>query len=327
MQQEEKVSRSPLDKPLHLLTEDDISQLTREDCRRYLKEKGMRRPSWNKSQAIQQVISLKALLETTPDSNSDGAPMRLHIPHPGNHSPGHSDSDAPDTRALAMADESVTNQPCDSPKLDVPGDISGQIAPAGNNSVSIRTVEVTNEPVGQMTIFHRGKVNVFDDVSGDKARILMELAASPLLLPHAAPSEVITTLWPFQCHFQAAEIKLGPTSPPVIFPRLQTASEKGQFLRDSNKSLEDPGVGPTSRKALVQRYLEKRKDRFKHKRKVAVPSSYLNHVVGDHIPNQHLNQSDALSPSQLRPPQTPTKSSSVENIMKRSGGQAKCNEK
>lgn len=33
--------KSVLDKPLHQLTEDDISQLTREDCRRYLKEKGL----------------------------------------------------------------------------------------------------------------------------------------------------------------------------------------------------------------------------------------------------------------------------------------------
>ena len=32
--------RSILDKPLNQLTEDDISQLTREDCRKYLKEKG-----------------------------------------------------------------------------------------------------------------------------------------------------------------------------------------------------------------------------------------------------------------------------------------------
>lgn len=32
--------RSILDKPLHELTEEDISQLTREDCRKYLKEKG-----------------------------------------------------------------------------------------------------------------------------------------------------------------------------------------------------------------------------------------------------------------------------------------------
>ena len=34
------VAKSVLQKPLHQLTEDDISQLTREDCRRYLKDKG-----------------------------------------------------------------------------------------------------------------------------------------------------------------------------------------------------------------------------------------------------------------------------------------------
>jgi hypothetical protein len=41
MQPGETVFRSALDKPLHQLTEDDISQVTREDCRRYLKEKGL----------------------------------------------------------------------------------------------------------------------------------------------------------------------------------------------------------------------------------------------------------------------------------------------
>lgn len=40
MPPEETVSKSPLDKPLNQLTDDDISQLTREDCRRYLKQKG-----------------------------------------------------------------------------------------------------------------------------------------------------------------------------------------------------------------------------------------------------------------------------------------------
>ena len=35
------VAKSVLQKPLHQLTEDDISQLTREDCRRYLKDKGL----------------------------------------------------------------------------------------------------------------------------------------------------------------------------------------------------------------------------------------------------------------------------------------------
>ncbi|KAJ7521402.1 hypothetical protein O6H91_19G052000 [Diphasiastrum complanatum] len=59
------VERPFLDKPLEELTDGDILQLTREDCRRYLKEKGMRRPSWNKFQAIQQVLSLKGLLDST----------------------------------------------------------------------------------------------------------------------------------------------------------------------------------------------------------------------------------------------------------------------
>lgn len=57
------VEKTRLDKPLEELSEEDIMQLTREDCRRYLKEKGMRRPSWNKSQAIQQVLSLKGLFD------------------------------------------------------------------------------------------------------------------------------------------------------------------------------------------------------------------------------------------------------------------------
>lgn len=44
---------------------------------------GMRRPSWNKSQAIQQVISLKTLLETTSDSDA-GTRKKLYIPRPEN---------------------------------------------------------------------------------------------------------------------------------------------------------------------------------------------------------------------------------------------------
>lgn len=63
-------SRPNLDKPLEELTDEDIVQLTREDCRRYLKDKGMRRPSWNKSQAIQQVLSLKSLFESKPSQDS-----------------------------------------------------------------------------------------------------------------------------------------------------------------------------------------------------------------------------------------------------------------
>ncbi|CAI9781202.1 unnamed protein product [Fraxinus pennsylvanica] len=79
---EDTIPKSTLDKPLQQLTEEDISQITREACRRYLKEKGMRRPSWNKSQAIQQVIMLKRLLETT-TSDAEAEPCKkLYLPHP-----------------------------------------------------------------------------------------------------------------------------------------------------------------------------------------------------------------------------------------------------
>lgn len=39
---------------------------------------GMRRPSWNKSQAIQQVISLKSLLETT-DGSGAGVLRKISV--------------------------------------------------------------------------------------------------------------------------------------------------------------------------------------------------------------------------------------------------------
>lgn len=44
----------------------------------------MRRPSWNKSQAIQQVISLKALLEPSDDDTPPPTAMhhRSHAPPP-----------------------------------------------------------------------------------------------------------------------------------------------------------------------------------------------------------------------------------------------------
>ena len=43
---------------------------------------GMRRPSWNKSQAIQQVISLKALMEPSDDDSGAGALRRAVVSQP-----------------------------------------------------------------------------------------------------------------------------------------------------------------------------------------------------------------------------------------------------
>ncbi|KAI3526703.1 hypothetical protein L1887_05965 [Cichorium endivia] len=113
---------SALEKPLHQLTEDDISQLTREDCRRYLKQKGMRRPSWNKSQAIQQVIMLKALLEPAPDYG-DGS-RKLYITSRQQPTPTTrvQKGTSADTEISLSAEESVPGHRIDREKSDFLGE-------------------------------------------------------------------------------------------------------------------------------------------------------------------------------------------------------------
>ncbi|KAL7226580.1 hypothetical protein ACSBR1_021638 [Camellia fascicularis] len=260
MSLEETLSRSPLDKPLHQLTEDDISQLTREDCRRYLKDKGMRRPSWNKSQAIQQVISLKKLLETTSDSDA-GARKKLYIPRPPQNPHRVPKSSSVDTPICV---ESIPHRRKDPEESDISGDLSGRAVVAGNDSIPPRIASETNGPVGQMTIFYCGKVNVYDDVPAEKARTLMQLAASPVQFPLETPCDETTTRQSLPCHLLAA--KVGPDSPGVILPNLQTVNiadnwrlhrEESSIFREDN-----PVEGLGSRKASVQRYREKRKDRY-----------------------------------------------------------------
>ncbi|XVF21711.1 hypothetical protein REPUB_Repub12eG0113700 [Reevesia pubescens] len=267
----ETVSQSPLDKPLNQLTEDDISQVTREDCRRYLKEKGMRRPSWNKSQAIQQVIMLKTLLETTSDSDAVVARKKLNIRCSEYPLRVVSDSTvlpnetAPSNGILVPVNESV---PCPRPdplKPDFSGDNSGRSAISGNDSVSPRTAVAAKEQAGQMTIFYCGKVNVYDDMPGCKAEAILQLAATPVSFPQETLADQRTTPWSIACHLQAAGVQISPCSPMVILPSLQSVklAENCQFHREeSNVSCEDSLEGPASRKALVQKYLEKRKDRY-----------------------------------------------------------------
>ncbi|XP_011012281.1 PREDICTED: protein TIFY 4B-like isoform X3 [Populus euphratica] len=228
MQPGETVSRSALEKPLHQLTEDDISQLTREDCRRYLKEKGMRRPSWNKSQAIQQVISLKTLLETTPETESPR--RRLYIPPPDNppRAPANSSvsasGESADAPILVSAEELVPSRQPDPPNPVVPTDPPPPVfvAATENDSVSPRTTGAAKESAGQMTIFYCGKVNVYDHVPRDKAQLIMHLAASPFAPPQEASSNVIPALWPIPCQLETPGVKATPNSTVVIFPNLPT---------------------------------------------------------------------------------------------------------
>ncbi|KAL3336395.1 hypothetical protein AABB24_032240 [Solanum stoloniferum] len=254
MPPEETVSKSPLDKPLNQLTDDDISQLTREDCRRYLKQKGMRKPSWNKSQAIQQVISLKALLE--PDTDA-GTWKKLHIPpadthvQRGKNSYGEPSEPVPDRR----------NQ---QDRPDLSSNITALPVAVVDSSAPSRTIG-SAKPVGQMTIFYRGKVNVYDDVPADKAQKIMCLASIPLCVPSETPLNATVTARHSACCLQAANSKLRLDT--NIVPTIQTVKmsevsrvpieESNCLYNDNPEAVESPA----SRKASVQRYLEKRKER------------------------------------------------------------------
>ncbi|XP_055832549.1 protein TIFY 4B-like isoform X2 [Solanum dulcamara] len=301
MPPEETVSKSPLDKPLYQLTDDDISQLTREDCRRYLKQKGMRKPSWNKSQAIQQVISLKALLETTPDTDA-GTRKKLHIPRTDTHvqrgknTYGEPSVPVPDGR----------NQ---QDKPDISSHIIALPVTAVDNSAPLRTIGSADTPVGQMTIFYSGKVNVYDDVPADKAQTIMCLASSPLCVSSETPSNATVAARHSACCLQAAITKLRPDTDMV--PTIQTVkkSEVSRIPVEESNSLYDdnPVESPASRKAAsVQRYLEKRKERFKWKRKGEITSSasldiYLNDQIGTRTPSDCASGADLCFTRHIAP--------------------------
>ncbi|KAF8369491.1 hypothetical protein HHK36_012696 [Tetracentron sinense] len=238
----ETFSRSPLDKPLDQLTEEDISQITREDCRRYLKEKGMRRPSWNKSQAIQQVISLKALLETRMDSGAGtGMRYKISVTRPSNppYVPLTSTASVKVTNAdiqiSATAEESVPYRRNDPPKQALFGDLSRRLLATDTSAISPRSTGAKNGTLGQMTIFYHGMVNVYNGVPADKAHTIMQLAAKRIYSPQDAPAGGITAVQPFPCHLQAASFRPCPIPPPaMIYPILQTAkmTEKSQHYRE-----------------------------------------------------------------------------------------------
>ncbi|KAK8614677.1 hypothetical protein V6N13_068473 [Hibiscus sabdariffa] len=259
----ETVCRSPLYKPISQLTEDDISQVTREDCRRYLKEKGMRRPSWNKSQAIQQVISLKNLLETTSDADTVEASKKFHIPGPEYRPRFVSDSTVlPNETAQhngisVPVNESFHRIRPDPSKFKISGENSVRTAVSGNDSVSPRTASLAKEPAGQMTIFYCGKVNVYDNIPDRKAEAILQFAARPVLFPQETLVDQRTAPLSIPCNLQAAE-------------------------------------GSINRNALVQRYLEKKKDRFKSKSKLATSSSrsldICSNQMGDQFSNEQLKQ-------------------------------------
>ncbi|GMN46772.1 hypothetical protein TIFTF001_015946 [Ficus carica] len=321
--------RSILDKPLNQLTEDDISQLTREDCRKYLKEKGMRRPSWNKSQAIQQVISLKALLEPCDDSGAGALRRIVASPPP----PPQSQSQQ---NATCFATLSVTSNSADSGKeasadvqVSVSAEESGPYTRKEQAKSTPETEERPTDPderasprnqcatdasVGQMTIFFCGKVNVYEGVSPEKARTIMHLAASPVPLSRENAFGGPAASRSFPWHLNAASDKCGLLPPgATISQPMQT----GKIADYSQQCWEKENDGQASRNVSLQRYREKKRDRgrLKTKRNTGFNSSsleaYFNHPVKTHISNGNSSQSCTSSPTQ--PGLSQTLCSTVDN--------------
>ncbi|TYJ14588.1 hypothetical protein E1A91_A10G128300v1 [Gossypium mustelinum] len=275
---------SILDKPLSQLTEEDISQLTREDCRKFLKEKGMRRPSWNKSQAIQQVISLKALLESNEDSGA-GARRKILVCPPPSHFPPQnavaSNSGESVKEAVFGEEESLYGQKdlslkaapvvqmnCQGGDTDDKTLSPSLGSPREYSKLPGRSQYETNELGGQMTIFYCGKINVYDSVPLAKARAIMHLAASPIDFPQGNLCNQNGAFSSFLGHVQEAEAKNDLISSIALSLNSHTMhTEKmteyqQQFSRGKTNISRDSDVdGQVSRKVSLQRYLEKRKDR------------------------------------------------------------------
>ncbi|XP_050372859.1 protein TIFY 4B-like isoform X2 [Argentina anserina] len=303
--------RTILEKPLNQLTEDDISQLTREDCRNYLKEKGMRRPSWNKSQAIQQVISLKALLEPNDDSGAGVLRKIVGPPHAAAPRPASNSTDsakeasaeAPGTKSAEEPAPGPEKEPLKPVRQDRPAEpaavkVTSPAEPAVKAIAPSKNQCATKASVSQMTIFYCGKVNVYDGVLPDKAQKIMHLAARPNHLPLDSQYSGTAAASSLRCQFQIAGDKDGPFPPNATIPQaMQTdgIADYTQLYWDKD--------GQASRKVLLQRYREKRKDRDRVKiKKNMGPTSSLevcfNHPLGRHTSNGNSSRSSTGSPPQ-----------------------------
>eukprot|EP00252_Welwitschia_mirabilis_P011142 TRINITY_DN25041_c0_g1_i2.p1 TRINITY_DN25041_c0_g1~~TRINITY_DN25041_c0_g1_i2.p1 ORF type:complete len:292 (+),score=27.70 TRINITY_DN25041_c0_g1_i2:381-1256(+) len=240
MNEASPVARPNLEKPLEELSHDDIMQLTREDCRRYLKQRGMRRPSWNKSQAIQQVLSLKNLL-----SSSNGKDARLDVDL---------NETAPDSLLATCTQDFGESKMCESESKSIDWDwLKERELPTLASQPGIILSKESPHGTSQLTIFYSGQVNVYDDVSTEKAQDIMSFASQ---------KEPFTSILSDSTHRPSPPAARSTvSSPDPESMRILNQEQKSFFCNASSVGSQEEKGPPCSRKASLERFLEKRKDR------------------------------------------------------------------
>lgn len=315
-------ARTNLEKPLEDLSHEDIMQLTREDCRRYLTEKGMRRPSWNKSQAIQQVLSLKKLFESGPNDEKISATTNGLNPDENSKESASISllyGSQPESHSVVFAGKDLDTINLEwLGKTDLPVLASQPLHIAQQNVFSSSS---SVKQSAQLTIFYSGNVNVYEDVPVEKAQEIMLLAGSR----NYPPSSTCQSSRNTQQNAVRAAYPSNPTNTPSIYgtgPPLAAGASSSVMSSPIHKE------SPITRKASLQRFLEKRKDRSRGKlgaptisKKPLLMGMFMHPSIVQHqywtdTAKRKSGKSEmprsSISPT--RPPQTPRRASSDEQL-------------